>query len=69
MRNFRIFTNRLRKDEEGATAIEYGLLAALIAVVLIVTIRLLGTELRTTFAAVQTELGTANADNAAAAEE
>jgi pilus assembly protein Flp/PilA len=36
-------------DEQGATAIEYGLIASLIAVVIIVAVRLLGTNLVTTF--------------------
>jgi pilus assembly protein Flp/PilA len=36
-------------DEEGATAIEYGLIASLIAVVIIVAVRSLGTNLVTTF--------------------
>ena len=54
------FIKRLRSDDEGATAIEYGLLAALLAVVLIVTITALGGELSETFAAVDTELDAAN---------
>ena len=37
------------KDESGATAIEYGLIAALIAVVVIGAIKALGTNLETTF--------------------
>lgn len=37
------------RDEEGATAIEYGLMAALIAVVIIVAVRLIGTNLDATF--------------------
>ena len=37
------------KDESGATAIEYGLIAALIAVGIITAARLLGTEISTTF--------------------
>ena len=40
---------RFFKDEEGATAIEYGLLAALIAVVMAVGATLLGTSLRDLF--------------------
>lgn len=36
-------------DEKGATAIEYGLLAALIAVIIIGAVRLVGTNLSTTF--------------------
>jgi len=38
-----------RRDERGATALEYGLLAALIAVVIIAGVTLLGTNLNTMF--------------------
>lgn len=38
-----------RRDEEGATAIEYGLIAGLIAVVIIAALTLLGTDLETAF--------------------
>jgi len=37
------------KDESGATAIEYGLIAALIAVVIITAVTAVGTQLSTTF--------------------
>ena len=37
------------KDEEGVTAIEYGLIAALIALVIIVAVALVGEGLSTTF--------------------
>jgi len=37
------------RDESGATAIEYGLIAALIAVVIISAITVVGTSLSTTF--------------------
>jgi pilus assembly protein Flp/PilA len=46
----------LIKDESGATAIEYGLLAALIAVAIIAAVRLVGTNLATTFGSVSTGL-------------
>lgn len=36
-------------DEEGVTAIEYGLIAALIAVVIIAAVKLVGTELDKVF--------------------
>lgn len=39
-------------DESGATAIEYGLIAALIAVVIIGAVTVVGTSLSTTFASV-----------------
>jgi pilus assembly protein Flp/PilA len=44
------------KDESGATAIEYGLIAAGIAVAIISVLKGLGTNLKTTFGAVQTAL-------------
>lgn len=47
------------QDESGATAIEYGLIAALIAVVLITALTLLGTSLSTKFEAVQTAVDAA----------
>ena len=47
---------RLMRDESGATAIEYGLIAALIAVVLITTVRTVGTNLKSTFTSVSTAL-------------
>lgn len=50
----------LEKDE-GVTAIEYGLIAALIAVVIIAAITLVGTELNTTFTTIQQALANANA--------
>ena len=37
------------KDDEGVTAIEYGLIAALIALVIIVAVALVGTNLSTVF--------------------
>lgn len=43
---------RFFKDEEGATAVEYGLLAALIAVVIIGAVQLLGGNLSATFTTV-----------------
>ncbi len=48
------------KDEDGATAIEYGLIAAGIAVAIAVTVGLVGDELVSMFEGVQTELETAN---------
>ena len=40
---------RFLQDETGATAIEYGLIAALIAVVIITGVKSVGTKLSTTF--------------------
>jgi pilus assembly protein Flp/PilA len=44
------------KDEEGATAIEYGLIAALLSVVIIASVTLVGGNLDATFAAVAAAL-------------
>ncbi len=40
---------RLLKNESGATAIEYGLIAALISVAIIVAVRAIGSNLNSTF--------------------
>jgi pilus assembly protein Flp/PilA len=48
---------RFNKDESGATAIEYGLIAALISVVIIGVLSTLGTNLNTKFDKIATELG------------
>jgi len=47
---------RFLKDECGVTAIEYGLIAAGIAVAIIATVDALGTQLNTTFSNVSTAL-------------
>jgi pilus assembly protein Flp/PilA len=49
MEKLLIATRRFLRDEEGVTAIEYGLIAALIAVVIIVGAGLVGTNLNTLF--------------------
>lgn len=56
------FIKKLRLNEEGATAIEYGLIAALIAVAAMTAMGALGNELTTTFNTVETEMATANAN-------
>jgi pilus assembly protein Flp/PilA len=48
--------SRFVKDESGATAIEYGLIAAGISVAIIATVQALGTNLNTTFSSVSTAL-------------
>lgn len=50
------FFNKLLRDEAGATAIEYGLIAALIAVAAITAMQGLGTQLSTTFNNVKTNM-------------
>lgn len=47
---------RFGKDQSGATAIEYGLIAAGIAAVIIVAVNTLGTNLTTTFSSVSTAI-------------
>jgi pilus assembly protein Flp/PilA len=54
------FINKLFRDEAGATAIEYGLIAALIAVAAIGALSNLGTELQTTFNSAQGAMADAN---------
>jgi len=54
------FFRKLCRNEEGATAIEYGLIAALIAVAAITAMSSLGTQLSTTFNKVSTELSAKN---------
>jgi pilus assembly protein Flp/PilA len=49
--------SRFVRDESGATAIEYGLIAALIAVVIIGALTLVGSNLSSTFQSVATKLG------------
>lgn len=51
---------RFIRDEKGATAIEYGLIAALVAIAAIAALDAVGSELTDTFERVQTELETAN---------
>ena len=47
---------KLWNNEDGATAIEYGLIAAGISVAIIAVVQGLGTNLKTTFGSVQTAL-------------
>jgi len=44
------------RDENGATAIEYGLIAAGIAVAIIAVVNGVGTKLNTTFSSISTQL-------------
>lgn len=50
------FVTRFANDESGATAIEYGLIAAGIAVAIIGVLTTLGTNLQGTFTSVATEM-------------
>jgi pilus assembly protein Flp/PilA len=47
---------RFLKDEAGATAIEYGLIAAGISIAIIAVVNGIGTQLNTTFSSVSTQL-------------
>jgi pilus assembly protein Flp/PilA len=53
------FIQRLGRDEDGVTAIEYGLIAALIAVVIIGSVQLVGTGLDGVFTAIAAALAAA----------
>lgn len=56
---------KLRKSEEGATAIEYGLIAALVAVAAIGGMGAVGGSLESTFQSVSTDLDNATTTPAA----
>lgn len=47
---------RIAKDESGATAIEYGLIAGLVAVVIITSVGLIGTDLKEVFETLSAKL-------------
>ena len=51
--------SRFVKDESGATAIEYGLIAAGISVAIIATVNALGTQLKSTFSTITSQLAAA----------
>jgi pilus assembly protein Flp/PilA len=50
------FVTRFMKDESGATAIEYGLIVALIAVVIITAVTAVGTNLTKEFNSINSSL-------------
>jgi pilus assembly protein Flp/PilA len=56
----RTFAERLLRDESGATAIEYGLIAALISVVIIGAVTMVGSKLSGVFNSIATALATAS---------
>lgn len=60
------FLKNLVRDEQGATAIEYGLIAALIAVAAMGAMSTLGEELEGTFSDVETSLEAGRAAGAGA---
>ncbi|NHK27968.1 Flp family type IVb pilin [Parvularcula flava] len=51
--------NRFVKDEEGATAIEYGLIAALIATAIIAALQGVATSLSTNFSEISSDINAA----------
>jgi pilus assembly protein Flp/PilA len=57
--NMRSSVLRFLRDESGATAIEYGLIAAGISVAIIATVNTLGGQLKNTFSNVSSQLGNA----------
>lgn len=59
MKNFLIVIKAFLDDDEGVTAIEYGLIAALIAVAIAITLGLLGEKLDEIYAKILTELSKA----------
>ena len=54
--NMKSLINRFVKDESGATAIEYGLIAGLLSVVIIAAVSLAGTSLTSVFNSISTKL-------------
>ena len=57
----RNFFNRFRRDEKGATAIEYGLLVALLAIALMLGISQVYTSLNKMFVTMDTKVAESNA--------
>jgi pilus assembly protein Flp/PilA len=53
------FIQKFVRDEEGVTAIEYGLIAALIAVTIIVSVTAVGAQLRAVFTSIAGSLSAA----------
>jgi pilus assembly protein Flp/PilA len=54
---------RLHRDEKGATAVEYGIMVALIAVVIIVAVTLLGGTLQDLFGDVNCQINSPTTPN------
>lgn len=59
MSKFMLDVRRFVRDEDGVTAIEYGLIAALIAVGIIAALSTIGTDLKTVFSTIADDLNTA----------
>ncbi|EKZ99316.1 Flp family type IVb pilin [Cupriavidus metallidurans] len=56
MSNHFVSLKAFLRDDDGVTAIEYGLIAALIAVVIIASVQLVGTNLSSIFSTIASEL-------------
>jgi pilus assembly protein Flp/PilA len=54
------FAERFISDESGATAIEYGLIAALVSVAIIISAKALGGQISLTLTKVRTEMAKTN---------
>jgi pilus assembly protein Flp/PilA len=54
--HMRKLINRFRRDEEGAALVEYGMLVGLIAVICVVAVTTLGTEVSTAFSKIASAL-------------
>ena len=54
------FINKFVRDEQGVTAMEYGMIAALIAVVILGVLGSLGKDLNTTFNSIDSAIAKAN---------
>jgi pilus assembly protein Flp/PilA len=57
MKKIQAMLHRLYRDEEGATAVEYGVLVALIIAACVAIIAVLGGQINDAFQAVSDELG------------
>jgi pilus assembly protein Flp/PilA len=60
MTNFARLIARFRRDDSGATAIEYGLIAALLSLAIIAALPTVGSSIGSTFNTIGTTLTTAN---------
>ncbi len=60
MKTVRKLLQKLHRDEKGVTALEYGLLAALIAAVIIVSVQSLGQTIDTTFSNIDSAMSAIN---------
>ncbi|RJS44844.1 Flp family type IVb pilin [Nocardioides cavernaquae] len=56
VRTLQLLTIPPRKDEKGATAVEYGLLVALIAAIIIIAVATLGTKINEAFGSINAKL-------------